>query len=479
MGDRVAPSGMDLTEVSVARAASLGDEAGVRKCLQGMTDFALWIACLEDRPGVAGVAMEMGASLESAVDGEGTTPLCLACRRGSDRMVTWLIARGAAVDARTRRGETPLSIAAGEGHVAAARALLDAGACPDGAAGGRVPIVNAAMTGSAEAVDLLLSRGADFLAFDGCGRSAVTAAAERGRLGTLMGLLARGGWSQAREALLAAARAGHVRVVDEILSTGRPIGLDDRADGGETVLDAGGLSGSVDVVRSIVGAGARAAGPGLCHAVSLAAAAGDDALVGRLLTMDTGGLRPSMTPALCVAARNGSPASVSMLLSSGADPNGLCSGRTPLTSAVAAGRSENVAALLQAGAGVDVPDLAGRTPLFLCLHCGPEHGRSMQETASLLLRAGAMPPIPVDPAAQAFLLPLMRSIIVEQALSVSRLEAGIPEWCEMAASFMRGKRRRGLPSNHAEDGVDRHGVAGGNPVGGGGGSDDAVVAQPA
>ena len=69
---------------------------------------------------------------------------------------------GAAPDARTEYGRTPLHSAALRGHAAAIAALLDAGADPDTRdEKGKPPLHAAAQNGHAAAVAALLDAGAD------------------------------------------------------------------------------------------------------------------------------------------------------------------------------------------------------------------------------------------------------------------------------------------------------------------------------
>jgi uncharacterized protein len=96
---------------------------------------------------------------------DGFTPLHLACFSGGAETVRLLADRGAPLEERARNRFAqvpPLGTAAFARDLDAARALLDAGADPDGRGGlGFTPLHTAAQNGDAELVRLLLERGAD------------------------------------------------------------------------------------------------------------------------------------------------------------------------------------------------------------------------------------------------------------------------------------------------------------------------------
>jgi ankyrin repeat protein len=69
----------------------------------------------------AAVALELGADVNAA-NGEGDTALHIAAALALDDVVRFLVQRGAALDARNKRGQTPLGITTG----APSRSLLPA-----------------------------------------------------------------------------------------------------------------------------------------------------------------------------------------------------------------------------------------------------------------------------------------------------------------------------------------------------------------
>jgi ankyrin repeat protein len=71
---------------------------------------------------------------------DGFTAMHAAAEVDNPTIIPWLVAHGVALEARTRHGHTPLHIAAALGHVAAAQALLDAGADADASSPSGTPL---------------------------------------------------------------------------------------------------------------------------------------------------------------------------------------------------------------------------------------------------------------------------------------------------------------------------------------------------
>jgi ankyrin repeat protein len=89
----------------------------------------------------------------------GATPLHFAC---SNRMVDYLISKGAGIDARAFNGDTPLHSAVLRGNTEVVEALLQGGAPVSATStSGQTPLHYAAQKGSCETVNLLVSHGAD------------------------------------------------------------------------------------------------------------------------------------------------------------------------------------------------------------------------------------------------------------------------------------------------------------------------------
>jgi|TARA_B110000977_G_scaffold139712_2_gene177345 ankyrin repeat protein len=73
------------------------------------------------------VFIKAGADVNKAMN-DGQTPVCIAAEEGHEATVRALIELGADVNKATDDGKTPQSFAAQNGHEAIVRALIEAGA---------------------------------------------------------------------------------------------------------------------------------------------------------------------------------------------------------------------------------------------------------------------------------------------------------------------------------------------------------------
>jgi ankyrin repeat protein len=146
----------------------------------------------------AKVLIEAGASIDAVESWRGQTALMWAAAEGHADMVKALIAAGADKDARSTivvwerqrsqeprdkwlppGGLTPLLLAARQGRVDAARALLDAGADIDLVDPDRhTPLIMALSNGHVDVAKLLIERGADVNMSDKVGQTALWAAVD-------------------------------------------------------------------------------------------------------------------------------------------------------------------------------------------------------------------------------------------------------------------------------------------------------------
>ena len=157
-------------------------------------------------PGVAALLRDAAAEID-ALNGEGMSPLGIACAAGNWRLARFLLERGAKtepvegqpvllaaagtedddpagvqlllrhkarIDTRDMRGRSALHEAAAAGHAGICSALLAAGADPHGRDGeGRTPLLDAARGASLPALEALLDAQADARACDGTGANAL------------------------------------------------------------------------------------------------------------------------------------------------------------------------------------------------------------------------------------------------------------------------------------------------------------------
>lgn len=137
-------------------------------------DTALSVACARGDVSTAIVLLDAGADL-AAANSKGVTPLHWAVQGGEPAMVRLLIARGASINAVTADGWTPLLLAR---TIDLAEPLIEAGAdleqtTPEG----WTPLMFAAEQQDLMLIRRLVRRGADVMATDGIGRSALDIAA--------------------------------------------------------------------------------------------------------------------------------------------------------------------------------------------------------------------------------------------------------------------------------------------------------------
>ncbi|XP_036397225.1 ankyrin repeat domain-containing protein 50-like [Megalops cyprinoides] len=329
------------------------------------------VRCFEDGVGTSGripervkYLLDSGASVNQADPADGRTLLASAAYAGSIDVIRLLLSRGASLELSDNQGQTPLILAARQGHVNVVRFLLDwirrcgteGARIVDHADGeGWTALRLAAWGGHTEVVRLLLDAGAEV---DGCdmeGRTALRAAAWGGHEEILLTLLEHGAQvdkadQEGRTPLIAAAYMGHWEAVEILLEHGAQVDLQDGD--GRTALSvaamcvpsaAKGLRGYEDVVGLLL---ERGADPG--H-------------------RDQDGMTPLM-----LAAYEGHKEVVELLLEAGADVDESAAlrgspsaGVTPLLAAASMGHVDVVSTVLFWGAAVDAIDAEGRTALSL------------------------------------------------------------------------------------------------------------------
>ena len=124
----------------------------------------------------------------------GDTPLTIACSKGDLGLARLLVAKGAKPGARGRRADTPLLRAARFRRLEVARYLLDdlhvSADAPNRF--GDTALIEAARTGNAPMIDVLLGAGASVAHANARGMTAFLEAADSGRLSAMKALHARG-----------------------------------------------------------------------------------------------------------------------------------------------------------------------------------------------------------------------------------------------------------------------------------------------
>ena len=217
-------------------------------------------------------------ALTAADDPDGTTPLHWAVRANDVDAVQRLLKAGANPDASNRYGVTPLSLAATNASAPLIQALLQAGAHPTNSI-----LMTAARTGNAEAVLMLIARGADANAREtSLGETALMWAAAENHPAAVRALIEHGADPNARSDKLAYAKD---RFGLEGVTTILPHGH-------WTALMYAARQGSLEAARALADAGA-----------------------------DLNLTDPDGTTALVLAILNGHFDTAAMLAEKGADPN--------------------------------------------------------------------------------------------------------------------------------------------------------------
>ena len=119
----------------------------------------------------------------NAKDKRGTTPMHKATGRGHKEIVELLIAEGADVNAKNDWGITPLYSAVGNGHKEIAELLIENGADVNAKRGdGFTPLQFAIVSGHKEIVELLIAEGAGVNAKDKYGKTPLDLAIQQGHI---------------------------------------------------------------------------------------------------------------------------------------------------------------------------------------------------------------------------------------------------------------------------------------------------------
>lgn len=285
--------------------------------------------------------------------------------------------------AEPRGGMTPLMHAAVSGSREAMTLLVENGASVNAANTAGVTPLMMSVT-DIDKVNLLLAKGADVNAVTKRGRSALLLAAMSDRSSAIVRvLLAKGADPKVVDAtkanaLNAAARGDDIETIRIIANAG--VAVDNADFAGFTPLMSAAFSGNVQAVKLLLGKGANV------NAVS-----GD----GSFQKVKAGTIALGNWTPLLAAASFGSPEMIALLLDAGADVNAKdVRGMTPLMLAVATDHqsADAVRALISRKADVNIRSRAGETALDWARKIGNP------AIVQALERAGAMPgttPAPV------------------------------------------------------------------------------------
>uniref|UniRef100_A0A8C9S3A6 Ankyrin repeat and KH domain containing 1 n=1 Tax=Scleropages formosus TaxID=113540 RepID=A0A8C9S3A6_SCLFO len=326
-------------------------------------------------------SVDIDAHTESNHD----TALTLACAGGHEELVSVLLARGANIEHRDKKGFTPLILAATAGHVGVVEVLLDKSADIEAQSERTkdTPLSLACSGGRQEVVELLLLRGANKEHRNVSDYTPLSLAASGGYVNIIKILLNAGAEINSRTGsklgispLMLAAMNGHVPAVKLLLDMGSDINAQIETNR-NTALTLACFQGRAEVVSLLLDRKANVehrAKTGLTPLME--AASGGYAEVGRVL-LDKGAdvnappVPSSRDTALTIAADKGHYKFCELLINRGAHIDVRNKkGNTPLWLAANGGHFDVVQLLVQAGADVDAADNRKITPLMAAFRKG-------------------------------------------------------------------------------------------------------------
>jgi len=172
MSNNIPPEEYQFTGAGLFMAAQNNDIAKVASDIKmganingqmqdGLTP--LFMAVANGHVDMATLLLDAGASPDLGLKETNATPIMLAAQHGKMDMIKLLLAKGANINCVMTNGITPLFLAVQGPNLETAHVFLDAGAdvnCVMDSTGA-TPLIVCALKDKREAVDLLLSKGAD------------------------------------------------------------------------------------------------------------------------------------------------------------------------------------------------------------------------------------------------------------------------------------------------------------------------------
>jgi len=190
-----------LDGASAVLVATYYHKPEVARCLRPhITELDIFEACALGDALHVNALLDRDARLANAVAADGVGPLGLACFFGHEPVARLLLEAGARVDQPSSNGMAvmPLHSAAAAHSISIARLLLEGGAPVNArqglGEGGFTPLMEAALNGQVDMIELLMRHGADPFMKDDDGKSAADHARAGGHT-VLAARLERVPWS--------------------------------------------------------------------------------------------------------------------------------------------------------------------------------------------------------------------------------------------------------------------------------------------
>ncbi len=305
--------------------------------------------------------LQAGADVNTAL-GDGMTALHYAATRNDAELAKMLIVAGANLKATTRLGGyTPLLLASRAGNTAVLDTLVAAGADPNSATvNGTTALMFAAASGKADAVKLLLDKGAKLDVKENArGETALMFAAAAGRAEVIRVLTAGGADTAVTTKLVdlaVFAKEEQERFAQFLQQQGQGSRGSQSSQGSQGSAGSQGSQGSAPTAQG--GRGGRGRQGGV---------AGVDR---QYSYTELVGFQGGLT-AIHMAARQGSIDAVQALLDAGADINQRSTADriTPIVIATVNGHFDLARRLLDRGADPNLAEDNGVTPLYAAINC--------------------------------------------------------------------------------------------------------------
>ena len=329
--------------------------------------------------------IERGADV-NAKNQKGDTPLHLASANGNEEKALALIAAGADVNIRDSEGDTPLTLACGNGHEKIAAALINASADVNARDGdGETPLSAASLLCGRDVIDALISSGADVNARNDEGDKPLHLACSIGRKETVLALIDAGADINARDndgdtPLHNATQFGRKKIVQALIAAKADI--EGRNDKGETPLMLACMNGNEHITRTLIAAGADInAKLQMLVPLHMACRSGSKGTVKALID---NGADVNAEGLLFLLVLDNHIGLVRMLVGAGANIDAPFQSLSPLHFASQMrGSDKMVKLLISLGADVNAKDEEdGKTPLRLAIE------EALEDNAKALVAAG-------------------------------------------------------------------------------------------